>query len=154
MSTIPKDDLAFMPLALPARGELLIPGRQYLVDPVARAVCIDRFGIRPPKFVECLHNAACARTITSVTTFADGRPSVTTITECPAREATFRAFYKHRRIDVFLLNLDMVESLRQFYADADVASDQDYERDEPTTARVARVKKPVEKIDLTLLLSL
>lgn len=147
---IPKDDMAFVPLVLPKRGEDLVAGRQYLIDPVARAVCIDRFGIRPPKYVECIHNAACARTITQVTTFADGRPSITTIMECPAREATFRAFYKHRRIDTFLLNIETVESLRQFYQDTHVADDQDYET---TTKRATTVKAPVRAkvvVDLSM----
>lgn len=124
---IPRDDLAFVPLKLPKDGEDLLPGRQYEIDPVARAVIFNHFGIITPKFVECIRCKLPARKITMTVEYADGRPSKTTSYEEPSQEATFRAFYKYKRIAVFTVDLTVVEFQRQFYQDAplEVAEDED-----------------------------
>jgi len=152
--SIPRSDLAFVPLKLPKTGEELLEGRQYEIDPVARAVIFDKFGIRPPKFVECIHSKSCQRTVTSVTTYADGRPSVTSVMEIPGRQETFRAFYKYKRVAVFQCDLAVVEDLRQFYVDAPIVAEDEPEERERSPREKAATSVAKDKAFKDLLASL
>lgn len=139
---IPKEDLAFVPLVLPKDGESLLPGRQYRIDSVARAVIINNYGLRVPVYVECLRAKCPARRITTTVEYLDGRPAKTTSYEEPAQEATFRAFFKHRQISCFTLDLTVVEFQRQFYQDAPVEPDEDGEPERKHHAKVERTRVP------------
>lgn len=121
---IPRDtDFQFIPLHLPKSGLDLISGRQYVIDPVARAVIVNEFGIQTPQIVECLHSQQDEKNVVITSTnIRTGEVKIVSFVE-PAREATFRAFYKYKKTDVFTLDLAKVESLRSFYVDAPVAHD-------------------------------
>jgi hypothetical protein len=138
---IPRDDIPFIPLKLPKDGEDLIPGRQYEIDSVARAVIFNHFGIVTPKFVECIRSKLPARKVTISVEYADGRPSKTTSYEEPPQEATFRAFYKYKRIANFTLDLTVVEFQRQFYQDAPL----EVEEDEDETPKKKSTKEKKER---------
>jgi hypothetical protein len=123
MLRIPKDDIAFVPLKLPKTGEELLEGRQYEIDPVARAVIIEKYGIRPPRFVECIRTKQPERTVTTITEYADQRPRRVSTVQIPAQDETFRAFFKYKKTALFTIDLLVVEHMRPFYVDAPVEPD-------------------------------
>lgn len=118
-------ELALVPLKLPGRGEDLHPGRQYYIDPVARHVILHEFGIVCPKTVECLDKKRPATRLTMISENLETGVKTEHVTDNPATSAKFRAFYKHKRIEIFTLDLSKVEERRQFYQDADVVKDED-----------------------------
>lgn len=122
---IPREtDIPFIPLRLPKTGFDLIPGRQYEIDPVARAVIINEYGLQTPQIVECLHRQEDEREIRTLTTNKRTGVVSETLSVAPAREATFRAFFKYKKCAVFTINIEVVENLRQFYVDAPKAPDE------------------------------
>lgn len=113
-----------MPLTLPKTGFELLSGRQYEIDPVARAVIVNEYGLQTPQIVECLHCQQDEKHVVMISTNKrTGEIKERSFIE-PSREATFRAFFKHKKTAVFTLNLDKVTELRQFYVDAPVAPDE------------------------------
>jgi len=152
MFNIPETkDLAFIPLSLPKDSEDLLSGRQYEIDPVARAVIYNHYGIKTPRFVECLNAKSPARTVTIHTEYADKRPTKDVIQVYPEVDATFRAFFKHKKIARFTLDLTVVEYQRQFYVDAPLAPDEEDDEDnEKYQGRKASPKVRVGKKELTL----
>jgi hypothetical protein len=69
------------------------------------------------------------------------------VIEEPAQEATFRAFYKYKRIALFTLDLTVVEFQRQFYQDAPLEVDEDEadaDKATKTKSKVGSSKKPTK----------
>ena len=151
MFNIPKTDLAFVPLSLPKDGEDLISGRQYEIDPVARAVIYNHYGVKTPRFVECINAKSPGRTVTIHTEYADKRPTKDIVHVYPEVDATFRAFFKYKKIAKFTLDLTVVEYQRQFYKEAHLAPDlEDDEDSERYNERNASPKVRIGKKALTL----
>ena len=151
MFNIPKTDLAFVPLSLPKDGEDLISGRQYEIDPVARAVIYNHYGVKTPRFVECINAKSPGRTVTIHTEYADKRPTKDIVHVYPEVDATFRAFFKYKKTAVFTLDLTVVEYQRQFYKEAHLAPDlEDDEDSERYDERNATPKVRIGKKALTL----
>ena len=142
----PYEEGALTPLKLPKDGEELLPGRQYEIDPVARAFIINHYGIITPRFVECIKSASPARRVTITTEYADGRPTRTTHQDIPAQDATFRAFYKYKRIALFTLDLTVIEYNRQFYVDAPVEPDDIDDEGEPAKYKNKKEPKPTKPL--------
>ncbi len=118
-----------MPKELPARGEDLMPGYQYELDPAARRTIDDTFGIRGvPTYVECTKKrvAACRR-VTVTTNLETGAEHRSETVE-PEQQATFRAYLGGKRIAVFTLDLPKLAEARAALVPADLAKEDDYSR--------------------------
>lgn len=113
----------FSPLKLPNDGSELLEGRQYLLDPTARAIIIDRFGIRPPKIVTCISRRYSGTEITTTTRNLDtGEIKVSSFIN-DARPETFQGFNNYKKIVKFDVDLRKVAEHRAAYADADLVAD-------------------------------
>lgn len=107
----------FKPLPLPATGEELQPGRQYLLTPIARLILDEVYGLRGiPTCVECLHARRPETNIRSMTEDVEtGKIIATNVVNVPAREATFRAFLGKGKIVRFEVSLKKMEEMVPFY---------------------------------------
>jgi hypothetical protein len=140
----------FTPLKLPNDGADLHEGRQYLLDPTARAIIIDRFGIRPPKVITCLSKRYAATQIVSTTTNLEtGEVKVSSIYN-DARPETFQGFNGFKKIVKFDVDLRKVAEHRAAYEDADLVSDILGEG-KPATKKEPKEKKSTLERDLDFL---
>ena len=139
-------------LKLPKRGEDLVEGRQYYLDPVARATAKEEYGLALPREIECIRRKHPATRITSHNENLETGVTKITVMECPAQSATFRAFLKKDKIEVFTLDLKRISELRQFYADSHKAAELELEElNEAKKSHAPRAKKPVAPIDIDAL---
>ena len=138
-----------MPKELPLRGEDLMPGYQYELDPAARRAIDERFGVRGvPTYVECIKKrcAPCVRE-TRVTNLETGAVHESRIEE-PEQPATFRAYLGGTRLAVFTLDLPALQRARAAMTPAELVRDDRYERtDERPESRKAKPAKQVIDID-------
>lgn len=139
----------YSPRALPLKGEDLEPNFQYAIDPVARAIVQDVYGLQVPKVVTCISRYYPAVEVyTRTTVLKTGQIKERTIRE-EERPASFLAFFSLKNQRKFTLDLAKVAEMRPFYADLQA------EVDEKETRKIAKPKKepkPKVKIDLSLLL--
>jgi hypothetical protein len=113
-----------MPKELPLRGEDLMPGYQYELDPAARRVIADVFGINNvPTYVECIRKrvAGCRRT--SITeNLETGEVHTSVITE-PEQLAAFRAHMGNTKLVIFTLDLPSLQAARAALTPAELVKE-------------------------------
>lgn len=139
-------------LRLPAKGTDLQEGRQYELDPIARAYVLETYGLLLPKIVECLFKKTPPmRYATHALNLETGEARWSVI-EQDGREATFRCFMTINRIEKFCLDLENLHAARSRLAKSHKA-DEIAERDEvEQKSSRKREKKPVPVIDVLALL--
>lgn len=137
----------FKPLPLPVRGEELTSGRQYYLDAIARKTVEEVYGLRGlPAVIECIHPKREATQIISFTKIVrTGRIGKKSVVDLPAQDATFRAFQGGKVWHRFTIDLERVQELRPYYAEAHKVSDEE--------KRVVLIKaaKPRKAPDLSIL---
>ncbi len=99
------------PLRLPARGDELQEGRQYLLDELASAYLRDR-GIVAPTIVECISRRYYARRIETITTCLETDTVRVSVHIDPARDATFRYNAGRGRLALFTLICEELHEVR------------------------------------------
>lgn len=141
----------FRPLPLPARGEDLLPGRQYYLNPLARLVVSDVYGLRGlPSVIECLAKKVSPTRIETITTnLATGQVSRREHL-LPEQAACFRVFGGPNRIIKFNLDLEHVEARKPFYADSPKLKDFELSDERPRTAKRTGTTL-IKKYDLSVL---
>lgn len=141
-----------MPKELPSRGEELMPGYQYELDPAARRAIFELYGLAGvPTYVECIKKrcAPCKRVsiTTNLETNEEFRHEVTE----PEQQATFRAYLGGKRLAVFSLDLPALIERRAALTPADLVKDDDYSRsDERPESRKGAKAKPT-RLDVSRL---
>jgi len=118
-----QEENSYKPLPLPKKGEDLKEDRQYILDPVARAIIVDVYGIQPPREIVCLSRKYSARTIKTITTYHETQEVVTHEHVDEGRPPLFRAFMELNRIQRFSLDIEKIESLKPFYVDSPKVKD-------------------------------
>jgi len=105
-------------LDLPHRGELLQPGYQYRIPPLARAMVRDEYGFQIPEVCICLHKKSSETIITTFIANVDEGTVLETTQRNEARLATFY-FYSHARKTLFTLDCAVVHDAEQRRRDAE-----------------------------------
>ena len=115
----------FRPMKLPKRGTDLLAGHQYVLDPVARTIIEEVYGLRNiPRSVECIQAQVLPKQIDTVTTcLLTGERTCGTPVRIEAKHSTFRIYWKYKSVETFTLDFDKLEELRPFYVDADRVSE-------------------------------
>jgi len=144
-----KEENPYAPLHLPKKGEDLQEGRQYILDPVARTIIVDVYGIQPPREIVCLSRKYSSRTIKTITTYHETQEVVTHEHVDEGRPPLFRAFMALNRIQKFTLDIEKVEQMRPFYKDSPKVND--FEQEEKTHKTKSTKVKSHGVIDLKLL---
>lgn len=106
----------YKPMVLPAKGEDLLEGRQYLLTPLARLILQEEYGIRGvPTVVECTkRKVAATRMETTSTNLETGEVRKSLVVLEPQR-ATFRAFMALKRVIRFELDIAKLEEFAPMY---------------------------------------
>lgn len=144
-----KEENPYSPLHLPQKGEDLQEGRQYILDPISRAVIVDMYGIQPPREIVCLSKKYSSRTIKTITTYHDTQEVVMHEFTDEGRPPLFRAFMALNRILKFTIDIEKVEELKPFYKDSPKVKD--FEREEKQHKPKSTKVKSTAVIDLSLL---
>ncbi len=147
MSEIYADNGGFRPLRLPKSGYDLQPGRQYILDSVARVIVADVYGLRNlPSVIECMSakSDACVAVSYQINK-RTGEKTPERHLEVPESNEVFRAFPAGSKYVTFTIDLAKVEERRAASAEADLVKDE-----EEKQAAAPRVKKRKE-IDLSIL---
>lgn len=147
-----KEENLYRPLHLPAKGEDLQEGRQYILDPIARAIIVDTYGLQPPREIVCLSRKYSARTIKTITTYHETQEVVTHEHVDEGRPPLFRAFMALNRIQKFTLDMEKIEALKPFYVDSPKVKD--FEQEEKTHKPRSNKVTARGVIDLSMLNSL
>ena len=125
-------------LDLPHRGELLQPGYQYHIPPLARAMVRDEYGFYIPEVCVCLHKKSGETIITTFTANVDEGTVLKTTQRNEARLATFY-FYAHARKTLFTLDCAIVHDAAQRLKDAEKVK----EEHEKATPKPKKAKEVV-----------
>ena len=127
-----------------------MPGYQYELDPAARRLLDDVFGLRGvPTYVECTRKrvGACRRTL--ITENLETNTKHTTVTEEPGQEATFRYVSGHSRFTAFTLDLPALVRARAAMTPAELHKEDRYvHTDERPESRKGRKAKIVVNSDV------
>jgi hypothetical protein len=94
-------------LDLPHRGELLQPGYQYIIPPIARAMVRDEYGFQIPEVCICMHKKTGETIITTIVANVDEATVTSTTTRNEARSATFYFYARHKKT-LFTLDCERV----------------------------------------------
>lgn len=123
------------PLVLPATGYELQSGRQYYLNPAARAALHDVFGLRGlASLVECICAKNDAREVVISSKNLRTNEVVTTKSDQPERNATFRGFGK--KVFVFTLSLESLHERMGAYEQGHLFNE--YEKTDPYAGRKFR----------------
>lgn len=146
-----------MPKELPSKGEDLMPGYQYELDPAARRMIDDMFGIKGvPTYVECIKKycSPCER-YCRTTNLVTGAVFESTMQE-PEQLATFRAYLGGTRLATFTLDLPALAKARAALVPADFVGDRYDNTDErPDSRKVKADKAPrISRAQIEALISL
>lgn len=138
----------FKPLPLPAKGTDLQQGRQYYLDPVARAALKDMYGLAGcPAIITCILAKRPKTMVESKTTNLEtGEIIVSEPLVLDAQDATFLAFIKFRKHEKFTLDLEEIQLRRPFYVEAHKVSDK-----EPKAKVESGAPRVQKKFDLSIL---
>ena len=133
-------------LDLPHRGELLQPGYQYHIPPIARAMVRDEYGFQIPEVCICMHKKAGETIITTIVANVDEGTVYESVQRNEARPATFY-FYARGKKTLFTLDCVAVHDAVQRRRDAEKVRDEN----ETKAPKAPKAKKPEVKIDLAWL---
>ena len=111
------DTGGYKPLLLPTTGEELLPGRQYVLTPLARLILHEVYGLRGiPTICECIKAKRSATQITTVeTNLETGVSSPPRIMTLEAQQATFSTYVGNKKHITFILDLKKMDELAPFY---------------------------------------
>jgi len=147
MSELYADNGGFRPLRLPTSGYDLQPGRQYILDSVARVIVADVYGLRNlPSVIECMSAKSDACIIVSYQiNRRTGEKTPERHLEVPESNEVFRAFPTGSKHVTFTIDLAKVEERRAAYVEADLVKDEEEHKVSTPKVRKAKV------IDLSIL---
>lgn len=139
----PELEKGFPVLKLPSKGEDLLEGRQYQLTALARITVQEVYCLSLPKIVECVFKTRPPmRYATHALNLLTGEAKWS-VMELPAQEATFRAFFKHKNIELFTLDLVKLHELEANYKDSHKVRElEEYE------ARAEKSARKVETVDV------
>ena len=119
----------YQPKELPLRGEDLMPGFQYELDPAARRVIADLFGIVGiSTYIECIKKRSPSVRRTCITENLETGVKHTSVHTEPEQLATFRGYLGNKKLTVFTLDLPSLQARRNAMVEADMFKEDTYTR--------------------------